>query len=285
MANWEYGKAYEQHPIKRGIAVFPDGSRLKVHDIFNPLPNFMMEADLVFVDPPWSKGNLNTFYTKADMSPKQQPFSDFYERLFACIKQINPKICYVEIGKEYLVDFMIEMKKTYKYVTLYNSSYYHRKENICYVVRGANKAKKPKLDGMDEEDIIEWIMANEDCSCVADLCMGQGLVAINAYKNGKKFVGTELNHKRLSVTLKRLFDSGTSYEIEEVTETLGEILMAERTKRNLSRAEVAAACNITVQSYFRYETEEKAGGKMAFSTAYNLSKMLGLKLDDMARLL
>jgi len=211
---WNYGDAYIRHPIDQGRAVFQDGSILQCHDIFNPIPAFMLQADLIFTDAPWNKGNINSFYTKAGIEPLFGGYDNFYIRLFECIKKIRPKIAYCEIGKEYLPDFVIEMRKQYKYVTFYNSTYYHKLENICYIVRGANKFKKPKLDGMDEENIIEWVCANEDYNCIGDLCMGRGLVAVNAYKNGKKFVGTELNHKRLSVALERICNIGGKYTIE-----------------------------------------------------------------------
>ena len=96
------------------------------------------------------------------------------------------------------------MRKQYKYVTFYNSSYYHDKNKICYIVRGSKNFRKPRLDYMDEENIIEWICANEDYECIGDLCIGRGLVAVNAYKNNKRFVGTELNHKRLSVLVEKI---------------------------------------------------------------------------------
>ena len=135
--------------------------------------------------------------------------------LFQRIEQINPNVCYVEVGKESLADFVYKMRSLYKHVTFYNSSYYHKAVNLCYIVRGSIKASRPRLDGKDEEDIIEWICANEKYSCIGDLCMGRGLVAVNAFKNGHKFVGTELNHKRLSVALKNLVDMGAEYKIEE----------------------------------------------------------------------
>ena len=42
--------------------------------------------------------------------------------------------------------------------------------------------------------------------------MGRGLVAVNAYRNRKRFVGTELNHKRLSVLIERIVEKGSTYE-------------------------------------------------------------------------
>ena len=204
MSEWNYGDSYIRHPIPPEGYIFPDGSKIKIHDIFDPLPSFMHHADLIFTDPPWNLGNLNTFYTKADRTDYQDSFERFYKRLFECISEICPRICYLEVGKQHLADFIVEMRKLYRHVTFYNSTYYHSKEKLCYVIRGSQKAKKPTLDGMDEETIIEWVCANEEYNCIGDLCMGRGLVGLNAYKNSKSFVGTELNHKRLSVLVEKI---------------------------------------------------------------------------------
>lgn len=204
MAEWNYGDAYLRCPLGAEPYVFSDGSTVQVHDIFNPLPEFMRAADLIFVDPPWNLGNINTFYMKADKVERVDSFERFYKRLFECIGMIEPRTCYVEVGKEHLANFIMEMRKLYKYTTFYNSTYYHSKDKLCYVIRGANKAKKPALDSMDEEDIIEWICANEEYDIIGDLCMGRGLVGLNAHRNHKRFVGTELNHKRLSVLVKSI---------------------------------------------------------------------------------
>lgn len=214
MKEWNYGDAYKRHSIESGVAVFENDSRLKCHDIFNPLPDFMRDADLLFTDSPWNKSNLRSFYTKAEIPPPETDYSAFYKRLFECISKISPQTAYCEIGKEYLADFIIEMRKLYKNVTFYNSTYYHSKKNLCYIVRGSQKKCKLPLDGIDEENIIEWVCANENYQCIGDLCMGRGLVAVNAYKNGKQFVGVELNHKRLSVALERLSNLGNSYTIK-----------------------------------------------------------------------
>lgn len=215
---WDYGNAYLRHPITENqIAIFDNGSIVKVHDIFNPLPDFMKAADVLFIDPPWNLGNLNTFYMKANKSERHKSFEIFYTRLFECIAAISPKTCYVEVGKMYLSEFIQEMKKLYKHVTFYNSSYYHRKENICYIIYGSRKKQKLPLDYVDEEDAIMWVCKNEEYDCIGDLCMGQGLVGVNAYKNGKKFVGTELNYKRLAVLLDRISNLGGSYELVNIS--------------------------------------------------------------------
>lgn len=216
VSKWNYGDAYIRHPIESGnIVVFEDGSTVAPHNIFDPLPAFMQSADLIFVDPPWNKGNLNTFYTKAGRTDYQESFEVFYKRLFSCIADIHAKTCYIEVGKEYLCTFMEQAKRLYKYVTFYNSTYYHQKDNLCYVIHAGNKRRNHHLDGMDEEDIIAWICEHEDYTCVGDLCMGLGLVGINAYANQKQFVGTELNPKRLAVMVEKIVAKGGLYRIEK----------------------------------------------------------------------
>ena len=217
MTDWNYGNAYQRHPIEEGeTAIFDNDSMLKAHNIFNPLPNIMLKADLLFIDPPWNLGNINSFYTKADRDDHLKDFELFYKRLFECIAEINPHTCYIEIGKEYLAEFIMELKKQFKYVKFYNSTYYHKKGSLCYVIRASNNYRRKKLpfDYMDEENIIEWVCENEEYNCIGDLCMGLGLVGLNAYKNSKKFVGTELNRKRLAVLIEEIVKTGGKYKIE-----------------------------------------------------------------------
>ena len=204
MPDWDYGGAIDRYPVESGKEIHMAGGILMAHDIFDPLPDFMRQADVIFTDSPWSLGNMKSFYTKAGMGfPDIDSFTAFYHRIFECIGDIRPRACYLEIGKEFLGEYLIEMKKIYRHVTLYNSMYYHKQSNYCYVVQGSDKRKNWHYDGLDEESIIEEVAKNEE-GVIGDLCMGRGLVAVAAAKNGKRFVGTELNPKRLAVCLERL---------------------------------------------------------------------------------
>lgn len=218
-SKWDYGGACLRHPISGMRVEFADGSIVQEHDIFRPLPDFMAGADLVFVDPPWNTGNLRSFYTKAGRSPHIADFTRFYHRLFACIAEIAPQVCYVEVGKEFLAEFIIEMKRIFHNVTFYNATYYHKPDNHCYIVRGGPKRQKLPLDSLDEEEIIAWICANEEYRCIADLCMGRGLVGWHAHAAGRRFVGTELNHKRLSVLVEKLSKAGLKYDTIPIERT------------------------------------------------------------------
>lgn len=198
--NWEYNGYHELYDMSGEIEL--EGNIVKVHDLYNGTPEFLKKADAIFVDPPWNIGNVNTFYTKADKENEhKQDFIEFLDMIFDRIDDINPDLLFLEIGKQYLADVIKRCEDRFKYVTFYNNTYYHKKDNLCYIVHATNTYKKSKLkeiEGIDEEDAIKLICKNAEFDCIADICMGLGTLGIEAYKHGRSFVGTELNGKRLA---------------------------------------------------------------------------------------
>lgn len=213
---WNYGGAHDRYPIEENEVWSVDGDKgkLKVHDIYNPLPDFMKEADMVIVDPPWNLANLNTFYTKADKRGEHKnTYNEFYKQLFKQIDVINPEVLYTEIGKQNVNNFVEEFKKRFPYVQTWKITYYRK--HPCYFVRGSKHGPTEfDYEGWDEWDAILKALEIEDYNCVADLCMGRGLVAVGAYDNGKRFVGTELNKKRLAVTIEKIAKKGGNWTTE-----------------------------------------------------------------------
>ena len=175
---WEYGGLYKKYNMDGTIEV--GTGKLKVHNIFDTLPDFMKEADCIFSDPPCSTANINSFYTKADRTDYQMSYSPFADRFFECIDEIKPARLFVE------------------------SKYYHNNKNKCWIIQGTDIEEVYDFDGLDESKIIAEICEKVPFECIGDLCMGQGLVGWNAYKNGKKFVGTEINKKRLAVLVDKI---------------------------------------------------------------------------------
>ncbi|MHA1601792.1 MAG: hypothetical protein ACTSUI_02180 [Promethearchaeota archaeon] len=203
MSNWEYKGIYKKYNMEN-IINLPFNSKVQVYDWLMSMPDFMMRADTIFVDPPWNIGNTNTFYHKADKEHIEIDFIKFSKILFQRFEEINPEFLFIEIGKEFLSWYIEECKKRYKYTTFYNSTYYHNKKNKCYIIHATNLFKKRRykeLEDLDEEDIIKWICKNHEYSCIGDLCMGMGLVGKHAYLNNKQFVGIELNKKRLAILI------------------------------------------------------------------------------------
>lgn len=210
MNKWEYGEVYKKYNMEGEIKI--GTGILKVHDIFDKLPNFMKDADCLFCDPPCSLININSFYTKAERTDYQTSFDPFKERFFDCVDKINPNNLFLEVFKSNKESFLKKVKERYPYVQIYENTYYHNKKNKCWIIQGTRKEKDLiDLNGIDEETAIEKVCKEVDYKCIGDLCMGRGLVGYNAFKNNKRFVGTEINKKRLAV----LVDNITNYKGKE----------------------------------------------------------------------
>jgi len=201
MADWDYGGHYLRHDLT-GTIEMPGGSKVAVCDWTEGMPEFMREADTLFIDPPWNTGNVKSFYTKADQPHLDLSFLEFSARLFQRIDEIEPQFLFLEMGKQHLAHYLIECQKRWKYVTFYNSTYYRKRTNKCYIIHACNEFRRRRytvLEDMDEADSIAWITTNHEYQCIGDLCMGRGLVGQGAFRAGRRFVGTELNPKRLAV--------------------------------------------------------------------------------------
>lgn len=199
MSKWEYGGAYARHDMG-GTIELPHGSRVRVCDWTRELPDFMLEADALFIDPPWNAANARSFYTKAGIDGGPISYPDFSARLWRRVEEIAPRHLFLEMGKQHLADHLQEARRRFPHVTFYNSTYYHRRSNKCYVIHASReRGRYAELEDMDEEHVIAWVCARHAYDCIGDLCMGRGLVGRHAYLNGRRFVGTELNPKRLAV--------------------------------------------------------------------------------------
>ena len=207
-SKWLYGDAWESFPIREGeVWGLPDsGSRVAVHNIYDPLPAFMRQADLVFVDPPWNLGNLNTFYTKAGRQDYRPAFAEFADVLFQRIGEIGPRTCYIEIGRQGVADFVRRLGQLYPVVQQWAVTYYRK--HPTWIIRGGAGLGPLDLHGIDEADAIYNIAQHETSTCIGDLCMGRGLVGLAAYRAGKPFVGTELNQRRLACLLAEIAKLG-----------------------------------------------------------------------------
>lgn len=216
---WRYGNAWEQFPIEPGktwgIAGKEDQgtdspsscSLVAVHNIFDPLPGFMLTADLLLIDPPWNLGNINSFYTKAGRSDYLTDFADFADILFERISEIGPHTTYIEIGRQNVDDFYECLGQLYPHRQRWAVLYY--KKHPTWLIRGSEAGPIDyDFTGIDEAECIKLIAQIEDYKVIGDLCMGQGLVGLAAWEAGKSFVGTELNKRRLANLLQKLAKRG-----------------------------------------------------------------------------
>lgn len=200
----EYGEYYKKYNMNGEIKI---GSGIvQVHDIFGTTPEFMKTADVLFSDPPCSKGNLTSFYTKAEKT-NLHDYLSFYHRFFDVVNEISPRLVFVEVFKTNYDLFFEKLSQMYQNIHVLDSMYYNNKKNQCWIII-ASSDKIPEnianLPRMDEELIIKYICENLSFDCIADPCIGKGLVAFYANMFNKKFVGTELNYKRLAVCVERV---------------------------------------------------------------------------------
>lgn len=180
-----------------------------MHDLFDGIPKFMLAADLVYCDPPWNAGNLNAFYTKAEIAVVKG-FPAFVCALFEGLRTIGAPVCYLEIGKQNLALFeqmMGDLCALYRHVQVWPITYYRK--HRAYLLRGAHDSTTDTdFTSLDDMHTPRVAMEAEKFECVADLCMGRGLTGLTAYRLGKRFVGTELNKRRLAVLLEAITHEG-----------------------------------------------------------------------------
>lgn len=199
---FECGGFYKNYDMEGEIHI--GHGIVKVHDIFQPTPEFMKSADVILSDPPYNQSALSSFYTKADIKEKQS-FTNFFDRYFEVVDEINPKIIILEIGVPQEAIYLEALSKRYKNIVSHEAFYY-TKEHCLFLVASNEPIPEvlQNLPKIDEEKLIDLICRELDYECVADPCMGTGLVGFYSDKYGKKFVGTELNKKRLGVLLERV---------------------------------------------------------------------------------
>ena len=200
---WNYHDLYKKYDMRGEIRV--GRGVVKVHDIFDKTPEFMKSADVVFSDPPCSFGNLRSFYTKAEIEERANQYLAFQKRFFEVIDEIKPRLVFLEVFKANKDAFEAELGIRYKNIAVYDSMYYKNPKNKCWIIVASNDPlPEINLSGIDEELVIEKICNEIEFNCIADPCIGKGLVAFYASKAGKAFVGTELNEKRLAVCVERV---------------------------------------------------------------------------------
>lgn len=210
MADWSYGGYAAKYGVVKGGEYDIGTGRVKCCDLTEELPEFMKRAQVVFVDPPCSQGNLQSFYTKAGVRLENQ-FSLFLSKLFECIQEIAPQVCFIESFASNIDDVKTFISAEFRYMAVIQSHYYHNRKNQCWIVAGVNKEPEGWEDwcmsvhDMDEQSIIREICNTvSPKSVIGDLCMGRGLVGFYANKYDRPFVGTELNPSRLAVLFERI---------------------------------------------------------------------------------
>lgn len=180
------------------------------HNVFDEIPAEFYGAAYVVVDPPWSMGNLRSFYTKAEKELDKE-FKEFLDRIFYVLKEIGVNSCYMEFGKQYKDEIVRRMSEVFDNVRVIDSFYYNTQP--CFFIIGENEGHELDFDTTpkDELKVIDEIIKLKEGK-VLDFCLGRGAVSRTAYKYGKEFVGSELNINRLAVCYEDLLKKGAKID-------------------------------------------------------------------------
>lgn len=198
--NFNYGNFHLKYDMSGEIKI--GTGIVAVHDIFNEVPAFMETANCLFCDPPCNKGNLKSFYTKAEIV-LENSYDKFNDALFKVINKIKPQYVFLEVFKSNKFFIELALRQHYNNVSITQSYYYYDKAKVCWIIQATNN-RLYELPYLDEQYIIQYICNNVAFDCIADPCIGRGLVGFYANQANKKFVGTELNEKRLAVLIERI---------------------------------------------------------------------------------
>jgi len=209
-----YGKSWEKYPIEENEKWVDKNtqSELIVKDILKGLPESMYDVDMFYFDPPWSQSNITCFLTKAGKQYRID-YNEFIDVIFMYIENIQPKVVYMEIGKQNLNMILNKFNDIFEYVQHWQIKYY--KKNPCYLIRGSNHSIVD-VDFTDLDDSITPFIAIENekdlhVNVIGDFCTGQGLTALAALENNKRFIGVELNKRRMAVTIDKCNKKGANY--------------------------------------------------------------------------
>ena len=210
---WQYGDAHESYPIEvsEGWAV---GEHLFIcADIHTgsgqaTLAHFIDTPDYAYVDPPWTQGVFQGFYTKAGYSDKVN-FLSFLETL--CYTLVDVRYdCFIEMGKDN-VEQLIQLIESshgeivnHSFITYYND----RPCRLLQAVWGEmTLLTLNEMSGLDDAitpfKAAKLIRAKAGTGATLfDPCAGKGLTAKAAIQEGLNFIGVELHPRRLAWAIK-----------------------------------------------------------------------------------
>jgi hypothetical protein len=181
-------------------------NRLMVTDILrDDLREVMagVQVGLVYVDPPWNRGNLATWYHKASLQDTPE-FLDLTRRLIRLCGKYSPRAAYLEMGRQFIDTLEHQARFEGAYVTNSWEVVYYRKRPSNLIRISFNSPDPLPFDLTGWDDMLTVQKAIElDCpgGAVVDFCSGKGRTAKCAFWQGLQFVGTELNPKRADLLL------------------------------------------------------------------------------------
>jgi hypothetical protein len=214
---WRYGDAGDKWKVKDGDVWVAGGNVLVCGDIEKiPIQRLFEKfgtPDLTYVDPPWNKGNLKSFFTKAGFKGAEVDFHKFIRRLIAIVKRTHGPV-YIEMGKQNIYTLAVVIKESGgEVLNIWDVTYYrkHPSKLVRAIWGDFPYNKDIDFSDLDDDDTPYEAIEKEPLkpgAIVFDACTGRGLTCRAAYSNKKKFMGIELHPRRLAVAIDWLAEQG-----------------------------------------------------------------------------
>ena len=215
-SRWDYGDAGDKYPLQKG-EVWRVGNHwltvLDHADAGEPSRRYLgflaargVKPDAVFVDPPWDRGNARAFRTKAFGESEAVDFDGLITSVLAAVSASGVRVFTVEMGVRNADAVCAAIASAFPGFAVDTvGGLYYKKKPCVYIVAGdesrmVNACATQIMSLNDTEAPMAFALA---CGCpvLYHPCMGRGLMATTAQKIGISSVGSELNPRRLAVTV------------------------------------------------------------------------------------
>lgn len=231
MTNWRYGDAGDRIPVAFGQTWGVGEHLFRCDDLEAPahesgylvgLPAF----DMVYSDPPWDAGNARAFRTKAGKG-RAVDFEAFVGRLADVFRRARGDV-WCEMGNRLHEQQIALLKRAGAHVCDVWECVYYGGPRTCRIVRLRWRAKgearagphppAPWMGNMSGEAVTRYALSLYPAGqTVLDPCCGMGMTAKYCLEHGHRFVGVELNPRRLANAID-LVAKATGIEAELVGE-------------------------------------------------------------------
>lgn len=200
---------------------------VKCGDVMNGIEDLMQgeKADIIYSDPPLGKGNLSYWQTinkrHTGQEPVPQDLDAFLKNIFNIYATYGKGILFVEYGIRWR-DQIIQMGMAagYQHLRIIPLQYrsgskllpldLHVFSRTHIQITDEYVRKVSGTHGYATLEAAVTPMSNKNYT-ILDPCCGMGYTAQIALDTGMRFLGNELNAKRLDKTIKRLEKCTTAH--------------------------------------------------------------------------
>lgn len=219
MTDWSYGDAGDRFKVVPGSRWQVGPHQVVCNDLEdNPQPfGASFQPDMTYTDPPWNQGNAKSFRTKNGQKDRAVDFPTFLRALLTAVKTTRGDV-FIEMGKAETPNLTTLVNEAGGRVLQQWGITYYRK-HPCVLLRtqfgaGLRVPPMPDVSGMDDDHTPAAAIAcsTVEGNIVFDPCTGRGLTAVTSDKLGRVFRGSELNPRRLAVTIDKLVKCGHAAE-------------------------------------------------------------------------